>query len=114
MRLLFFLVWSTCFSIAPTQAKSLSFLCSWDNRAPITIELDTQTRKAKRSDGGSDYTLIKITEQAVWLSVDQHYTLAVQSIERNKDKGGKWIDIIHFANRVPISISGGICWEQPK
>ncbi|MGO4838037.1 hypothetical protein AB4144_37905, partial [Rhizobiaceae sp. 2RAB30] len=84
------------------RADALSFQCSWENRAPIHIAIDTTTMTASRDDGGHRYRVIKISPWAVWLLVDQPDNVAaaaVHMIERSssfddREKAGKWVDVL--------------------
>ena len=109
-------------------AGAIDFLCSWDNDAPIVISVDPEKMTATRNDGGSSYTVIKLTKWGVWLQVDQPDNMvaaAVQFIQRgafitpdSKPKeqpydGGLWTYVILSVSRGGVSaIPGGICWEQ--
>jgi hypothetical protein len=66
MLVVLVMVWSS-----PATADTITFQCSWENNAPITITVDVKTMKASRDDGGKDYTVIKLTKYAVWLLVDE-------------------------------------------
>lgn len=109
-------------------SDKITFLCSWDEDAPIMIGVDLVNMTATRNDGGSPYTVIKLTKWGVWLQVDQPdnaVAAAVQFIQRGafitpdskpKDQpydAGSWTDVILSVSGGGVSaIRGGICWEQ--
>ena len=108
--------------------EQIDFLCSWEHTAPITVSIFPQTKIAIRSDGGSPYTLLKITKWGVWLAVDSYddsaASMAIQTIERGefiRTNGkteddaygaGAWTDVIVPIGGSMSSIEGGECWEQ--
>ena len=105
---------------SPSFAKKLSFDCSWDDRKPIKIVVDTESRTAKRSDGGRDYTVLKVSFAAIWLQVLQpnnKWALNTQMIERSSgfddpSKAGRWVDSGFSITGNVDAISGGLCWER--
>lgn len=102
------------------NAEVLSFQCSWGQKAPLTIAVDTSSMSASRDDGGSPYSVIKVSKWGVWLLVDQPSNVigaAVQMIERSSafdDPGspGKWVDVIISITGSVSPIEGGKCWER--
>jgi hypothetical protein len=106
---------------APTaNASVLSFQCSWDQKAPITISVDTNTMTASRDDGGKPYRVVKVSKWGVWLLVDEPANVAgaaVQMIVRpaalaGPDSAGKWIDVVIGITGAVSPIDGGMCWEK--
>ena len=73
---------------------------------------------ASRSDGGSEYKIIKLTKYAVWLEVmepNNVSALKIQMIQRSKavaGKAGKWIEVVYPFTGNGSPIEGGICWEM--
>ena len=116
--------------VRAAENKTIKFLCTWEDAAPLTITVNPNTMKASRDDGGKTYTIAKITEMGVWLIVDDPnnlFSLAMQMIQRGKastpykklDAGkpysaGSWIDVgsTLMGEGSVDSISGGKCWEQ--
>jgi hypothetical protein len=98
------------------MAETISFLCSWDERKPIGISVDTSSMKATRNDGGYEYNVLKVSTGGVWLLVDNPRSIdsaAIQMIERAGQNGGKWVDLTTSATSGFVSaIAGGRCWEQ--
>lgn len=102
------------------RAEALTFLCSWDGQAPITLMVDTDQMTGRRSDRGRPYTVVKISDWAVWLAVDwpEHQgAAAIQMIQRpaaasDKSRGGRWIDVVLSSSGTVSPIDGGVCWEQ--
>ncbi|WP_202322423.1 hypothetical protein [Mesorhizobium sp. 113-3-9] len=102
------------------NAEVLSFQCSWDEKAPMAIAVDTGTMSASRDDGGSPYRVIKVSKWGVWLLVDQPSNVAgaaVQMIERSSafddpSGPGKWVDVIISITGSVSPIEGGKCWER--
>ncbi|RWO19070.1 hypothetical protein [Mesorhizobium sp.] len=102
------------------HAEVLSFQCSWDQRAPLRIEVDTSTMSASRDDGGTPYRVIKVSKWGVWLLVDQPSNViaaAVQMIERSSgfddpSGPGKWVDVSISITGSVSPIEGGKCWER--
>ena len=99
-------------------ADQIEFTCTWNEAKPITISIDTEKRIGSRSDGGSAYEVIKVTDYVVWLSIvdpKNQMGLATQMIQRRKatnGKAGKWLDVVHSVTGAVSPIDGGICWED--
>lgn len=112
---------SAAMILAPAaNAEVLSFQCSWDQKAPLRIAVDTGAMTASRDDGGTSYRVIKVSKWGVWLLVDQPSNVAgaaVQMIERSSDfddpsRPGKWVDVIIAITGSVSPIDGGVCWER--
>lgn len=110
---------SLLLALLPTSARAaeLTFLCSWDQKAPITITIDTDAMTGRRDDGGRNYRVIKWSKFAAWLIVDDPENwvgAAIHMITRSEDPkaGGKWIDTVISSTGTVSSIDGGVCWER--
>ena len=118
-----------CFVLAaPAQAEVLQFQCSWNDARPINIRVDTTTKEATRDDGGTTYTVMKVTRFGVWLMIDEPGNvsgLKLQMIQRPEaikpanapvdwSKAGKWVDIVTSTTGMVSPIDGGKCWESPS
>lgn len=100
-------------------AEELIFTCEWrvtnDSNYITEFSLDTTTLFVSRSDSGSEYSVIKLTEDALWLSVDTGNSLVqiVQTIERSP-VGGTWTDTWMWADGSANPTKGGYCVESTK
>ena len=94
-----------------SSADVLKFLCSWDNTSGVSFTVDTTTLIATRDDGGVDYAVLKITEDAVFISPKTPYSyhLTVQILER---PSGGWHDIFVYNDGKVSAINGGTCIER--
>ncbi len=93
------------------SAEALDFVCSWDNKAGISISVDTDELTAFRSDGGLSYKVMNITEKAVFLQLEMPdwYLVGVQVLER---PAGDWHDIIVYDNGRVSAVANGTCIER--
>ncbi|RWK61956.1 hypothetical protein [Mesorhizobium sp.] len=111
-----------CTAVVPSAANAevLSFQCSWNQKAPLTITVDTSSMSALRDDGGTPYRVVKVSKWGVWLLVNQPNNVVVatvQMIERSSafdDPGrpGKWVDVFIAITGSVSPIEGGVCWER--
>ncbi|GAB1265135.1 hypothetical protein NBRC116493_13400 [Aurantivibrio infirmus] len=116
---LFYVVFSSLVFPSLSYGEGLiKFTCSWEEAKPIEIVIDTEKKIGTRSDGGKNYSVIKITDYAIWLKVNEPeniMALATQMIERSKpngNKAGKWVDTVLSVSGAVSPLNGGICWEQ--
>lgn len=106
------------FSFISHANSTIIFTCSWNNEKPINIVVNTDNNSASRSDIENFYKVIKITNLAVWLMVNEPTTkngISIHMIQRAdtvNGKAGKWIDIISNSKGNVTPINGGICWEK--
>ena len=121
-------VWLICIvgllMVFSTNANAANFqlLCQWGQFKPITIEFDTGSMTATRSDGGTSSTIIKINKWGVWLLLDEPNNLIsakVQMIELtegmdNPSLGGKWSDTYISLTGNVDAIVDGRCWDQKQ
>jgi hypothetical protein len=70
------------------RADTLRFECIWEQAIPTIIEVDTESMRVTRSDGGRPYQLIQLSERAVWLQVPDPDTATVAIIQRVPPAGG--------------------------
>ena len=106
-------------SLSVKASDDLVFLCSWDNRKPINIVANIRDGTATRSDGGKNYTIVKLSERALWLAIDDPENMSalkLQMIQRGdaveSGKGGMWVDVVFAISGNISPIDGGTCWEQ--
>ena len=99
------------FTANAATASKINFACVWDGQDEIGIVVDTVELTASRNDSGAGYTLLNVTEKAVFLQViKSHWNrVAVQVIER---PSGGWHDIVINDDGSQSALEGGVCVEQ--
>lgn len=116
--------------ISRASDQRIEFQCVWGDRAPFVITVDPGSMRATRSDGGKDYSVVKLTKWGVWLAVDDPRNVsavAIHLIQRGEavasqeaiDSGepfppGFWQDTIMSITGTISPIIGGRCWETRR
>lgn len=100
------------------STADIFFTCSWNGDEPNLLTVSEKSQTASLGQKKNMYKVLKITEYAVWLMIDEPTTssgISIHMVQRafsTNNKSGKWIDIVSNYKGDVVPIDAGICWEK--